>query len=590
MRQDGFNTVILVVPWAGFATSMTDGSLIPERARRLGEIISLAADSGLNVVLRVGYAWDASVAGSGGWLLNLWLREDAYQGWLDYIEGLHNIASAHENVQFAFLSWEDLWAVEGLGKAPLERRLQLAQQTGFQDWLERYSTLDAVSARFGQTFTRFEQIPVPERMTPAFGLFFDFIDHAWIARFFGPAQERFPSMSMEIRIDSDPVWNGAGELAYWHSHELAWDLPGADWTTIYWAPAMGGLNQGETLSPETAANRLEAMLERIRAVTGNRPIFIDQFLVEDFTPGFESNGRIDRDQVGNFLQRAQPVLEQLAHGYALWTWRDYQHNAVPSPDFSDGGSSWGYQATGENAPLQLKSGESLRRDFSIHEFHSPGGPQSAELCVQTVGDGNSEPDLLIHTQYRPEPLLVDASGAGGSCIGLLISDTTSVTLKTLAPLSLKTIGFSGFTQPTGMRFLNGSKKPVATAWQTLNQSLQRPNPAPFVRYGDGWMGKTFNQQFSASGAAPQILSFTTRLPETWPFTPQITVDVDQLTLTRVACSNNQEHTLPLPKTVSQKSGFELAMTVDRTYQVGNDERRLGCLIDDITVQAVSDNP
>ncbi len=36
--------------------------------------------------------------------------------------------------------------------------------------------------------------------------------------------------------------------------------------------------------------------------------------------------------------------------------------------------------------------------------------------------------------------------------------------------------------------------------------------------------------------------------------------------------------------ISLKGKVELFLTVDRTHQVDNDERRLGCLIDDITVQ------
>ena len=85
---------------------------------------------------------------------------------------------------------------------------------------------------------------------------------------------------------------------------------------------MGGENRGETLTPDVAVDRLTLKLKQLRAVTGDRPIFIDQFRVEDYTPGFELNGRIPRERVGEFLAAARqkpcyPEAERLAQEFEL---------------------------------------------------------------------------------------------------------------------------------------------------------------------------------------------------------------------------------------------------------------------------------
>ncbi len=67
---------------------------------------------------------------------------------------------------------------------------------------------------------------------------------------------------------------------------------------------MGGKNEGEQLSPKIAAERLRQSLVRIHENTAARNIFIGQFLAEDFTPGFERNGKIPRAQVAEFLAAA----------------------------------------------------------------------------------------------------------------------------------------------------------------------------------------------------------------------------------------------------------------------------------------------
>ncbi len=394
-------------------------------------------------------------------------------------------------------------------------------------------------------------------------------------------------MSMEIRIDSDPVWNAPGELAYWHSHELAWDLPGAPWTTVYWAPAMGGENRGEILSPETAAQRLDYLMRRLRQVTGERPIFVDQFLVEDFTPGFEMNGRLERDAVDDFLEAARPVLTSLTHGYALWTWRDYAHNAVASPDFFTFRGVWDEAAPdGDDAPgYSFRAGERLQRGFDIHEFHAPGGPESADLCIDAVTDGDPAPDLRVISDGLTELTELDVSGTGSACVAIEVKQLTTVALEALADVELFSVSFSGFTQPTGIRDIDGQPKPVAAAWRSLNDAIQIARPEPFDAFDDGWMGKTLNRALAAPrGDAPVQLGFTTHVPGNWPFQPKLSVQLNGEEIGEVPCRPDGEVRLPVARERLVPGRQQVTLTVDRTFRPDGDARRLGCLVDSLELE------
>lgn len=587
IRADGFNTVVLVVPWPGFVNAPKIGALKESRVAQLEQVLDLAADAGLNVVLRVGYAHDSSVPLSGRWLMRLWYEEPVREGWLEHIADLWQIVKQRPHVRFAFISWEDLWGITRLGNGNAQERVLNADRSGYRAWLQKYSDLETVRERYGVDFRDWNEVPVPDRMEPAYGLFLDFIDHAWIERFFKPAQAVFPTMSMEIRIDSDPVWNGPGDLAYWHSHELAWDLPGAPWTTVYWSPAMGSSNVGNTLTPERAVELLEFQMRRLRAVTGNRPIFIDQFLVEDFTPGFELNDRLARDQVDEFLELATPVLRTLTHGYALWAWRDYEHNAVPSPDFSDPEGNWEWSSGAQtDAPhFLLSKGQSLQRSFGIDEFHAPGGPEVAQLCFSALPDEDAAPDLQVYSNTLTERTLLDVSGDGKDCVEVPLTPRTTVSVEALSDLNLINASFSGFTQPIGIHDVDGTAKPVAQSWRAMNRALPMAEPAPFEPFDDQWMGKTLSSRARISVQdAPLQVSFDTRLPADWPFEPELRIEAQGKLLGFASCRDDTRHEIAVPPGTLEAGSTEFILTVSRTFRPDGDQRRLGCQVSDVSVE------
>ena len=580
LAEDGFNTVVLVVPWTGFAPDARSGRLDAERVQRLRGLIRIAARHGLGVIVRVSYAWDSLAQDSGQRLLALWTEDEVHRAWLDHLASLWLAIGEEPNLLFGFFSWEDLWAVMSLADADEPTRQAAAERTGFRDWLRGQHSLEAVGERFRLSFEDWESVPIPSRHEPAYKLFLEFIDFAWLQRFFLPAQKLFPRLSMEIRIDSDPVRDGDA-LIEWHSHEAAWDLPGADWTTIYWSPAMGGKNRGELLEPDVAAQRLEESLRRILDRTGARPIFIGQFLAEDFTPGYEHNGRVPRERVGEFLDLAAQPLGSLAAGYGLWAWRDYRHDAIANPEFVSGLEGWTLEGGGgvTEEGLYLPVGASLGTDVSVHAYHAPGGPASAQLCVLGSALGSREGRLdiqeqLVGTALGHLPMLPGEPVE--RCLDMAVSAQMRLQFKPDVDVRLRRVSSSGFVQHSGMRGPDAEPKPIAASYRKLNARLDRAVRPEVPAYQDGWIGRSLVLQLERLPAANE-LRFQTHLPAGWPVRPRLSVAVDGERIGEVECVEGGQVAIPLPQHGSRGDAL-LRVDSSATHRPAGDERDLGCVL------------
>jgi hypothetical protein len=573
LRDDGFNTVVLLVPWAGFAPVANSGELDATRVERLKMVMRVARDLDLRVVLRVGFAWDARTTDRSR-VLAVWTDAAVYAAWLDYCERLWQAVRDEPNLEFGFISWEDLWAVTVLTDADLSQRVKMADSIGYRKWLRANHSLESVAKQYEESFPNWNAVPLPARRDPGFELFLDFLDAAWIDRFFVPARERFPWLSMEIRIDSDPIWR-QGQLVRWHSHESSWSLPRADWTTIYWSPAIGGANQGETLSAEQAAERLERRLKEVAAVTGARPIFIDQFLVEEHTPGFEHAGRIAPGEVGRFLTRASGILGKYSAGYALWTWRDYAHDAIGNPEFFNGLNGWTHalDVSLVDGAVRLQSNQWIERSVSVDEFHAPDGP--VELCVEGQALVGPSAVLAVSDEAAKSRLGELTLGAKStrSCLSFPKTGLMRLRLSALSDVTLTRVQAIGFLQDTGMRNITGAPKPVAGDYRSLNRSLLSAPQPSLPLSADGWMGRHFVGLFERAGSASAVLRIRAYLPPDWPKRPQIYVSVDGRPLGTFVCGEKEIVEFSVP---SGQSPAVIRMEASSVHRVDGDARDLSC--------------
>src|SRR3546814_1297441 len=77
---------------------------------------------------------------------------------------------------------------------------------------------------------------------------------------FRPAAQRLQPLSLEARIDRDPltVHDADGTpRTHWIGHESTYAPPGASLSTLYWAPFWGARNEGEQVDAAQALNQIE---------------------------------------------------------------------------------------------------------------------------------------------------------------------------------------------------------------------------------------------------------------------------------------------------------------------------------------------
>lgn len=344
IKDDGFNSIVLVIPWGEFQPKITPIEYNDEVFNRLKNIIEKADRQKLNVILRIGYAWDFDPEvqlPNVERLRALYTDEQVYKAWLAYIEKIREVTLGYENVNFAFLTWEDFWGIveEASHLKTLNQRTKLSEEIKFPAYLKKEYTLKQLSEIYGYEISSWETIPIPEKETEAFKLFYQYIDELLIEKFFNPAKERFPNLSMEVRVDSDPIILKNKQIE-WYSHKETFTLPNSEYTTTYYSPAMGAMNNNNEESASKSLKRQELLFKDVKTSSGGNKVFVDQFLYYDNTPNFISNTKIKSNELNDFIIRSADNLKKHTNGYGVWTYKDYAANTVYNPQFEFGMKGW----------------------------------------------------------------------------------------------------------------------------------------------------------------------------------------------------------------------------------------------------------
>ncbi len=378
IRADGFNTVIVVVPWRGFQVDHYAPKYDPFYIAQLERVMAAAQHARLAVVVRISYAHqilDAQPLSGLTMMQRLLADEDTQSAWLDYCEQVYRVCSRYGCFRQCFLSWEEFW--HSFWRWQLykpEYREKLAEEIGFTDYLSE------------RGIEGIERIPRPEE--PEYGVFHAFMNHR-IREMHALAGSRVPDLGIEIRVDKDRLVND-DESVSWLGNDTFGDLPVTRYT--YWAPFMGAENQGETLSSEQALHLLAHALDEWTDGGENPRHIIDQFNFVDDAPKFRGiHARIDDGQVSDFLLGAAPLLRSRSRGYGIWAYRDYRQNLLYNARFINGLAGW-WVSAGRAAPqreggVRLSGGAVLRQVLParIAGLQTAVGFDSLDLAVRLTG-------------------------------------------------------------------------------------------------------------------------------------------------------------------------------------------------------------
>lgn len=518
IKSNGFNTIILVVPWVGFQPSVDPVRYHEEYFDILEHILVVSKRHDLQVIIRVGYAHEIGVESTPDHharMVDLFSSPAVFAAWKDYLRRIHAIAGRFDHFLFGFITWEDFFLV-GFTQAPAPVRLQFANKIGFTDYIKKY-TLDQLSQWYATDFETHAQIPLPGYHSAAIFLFHEFWDH-YLLELHRESQAVFPNLTMEIRVDCDPNPVRGGYLC----HDKTFDLNGlSDTTLIYFSPAWGAANTGDADSADNAIKRLEYMLGMIRQGTDNH-ILIDQFNFVDNTPGFKRNTRIKADELADFIKKSYSVINKETLGYSLWTMTDLAGNCIGNGNFERGEMGWRIEkgeifhdpGDKENR-VRLSDGGSIAQELNLGGHVNPdaqnsglrftlkfkAGRESGPESRLAVELSDQQGERIFHRDARVSP------GGGMNEIALtrlplFVKGTLRIT-NAGSGIILDQVELYFRVQENGIYDVAGNPRPFRDAVVNLNRALvsSAADCLSYYRkadlyskningvYPDGWVGR-----------------------------------------------------------------------------------------------------
>jgi len=375
IRKDGFNSIIVAVPWREFQPQMDPMVYNDFALDQLDRVMAAAKEAGLWVSLRVGYTWDYYEDGTDvrDRYRHLSGDEMLLAAWDDYVKTIYERANAHGNLYGGFITWEDFWHfvffMTEQGRE--EQSIAFAQRCGFTDYIRENYTLEEIKPLYDEDFADYDQVYMPEKNQPALCLMYEFFD-AWLNGFLIHTQEIFPDLSLEARMDMDLVYDTEGNQ-YWYGHEATYPCGNSTYVSLMYGVPMGHINQGERLDAAEALVTTGQMLDHVLQYTEGKKLYIEQFLYMDNTPGFEHNAQLKEDQLDDYIVACADLFQDRIMGYGVWAYQNYADNLIYNPQFALGEDGWsfegGVEAVEYNGSMQAKLpvGGRLHRDITRGE-------------------------------------------------------------------------------------------------------------------------------------------------------------------------------------------------------------------------------
>ena len=128
------------------------------------------------------------------------------------------------------------------------------------------------------------------------------------------------------------------------------------------------------------------MISRVQAA--GKPVFIDQFLYMETTPGYERLANVS--DVNAYLGAMGHVFNNQTTGYGIWTYRDYANSIIYNPEFGFGEKGWIFsgascQNVNGNGKAYLNAGGSVSQSTTGRGFSD-----SFSTKFQATVDAESE--------------------------------------------------------------------------------------------------------------------------------------------------------------------------------------------------------
>ena len=496
---DGFNTIVLLVPWGEIQPSLGSPAVYNEPAlSRLQSLVASARAHDLQVILRMPYIWSMNPRQEMPnieRMTALFFDDRVRDLFFDAIRTIdRRIVRPNSNVRFVLATWEDFYGVTAIPEKPPEGVRERFSMYARQ----RYSATE-LTALYRRPLDGSQRIPIPNRNEPGWQVFLAYIDENVSALTKRMADALSVPLSFEVRVDPDPVLVD-GRIVDRYAHERTYDVATSDVTTVYYAPYMGQANVGERITANQAMASMRYVLEAVGQQTRNR-LFVDQFNVVFNTPGFDRHARIKDTELVGFLDRAAPYLATETLGYGLWSYKGYYRNLFYNPSFELGLSGWEAEGAVQSTPtgILLSPGAAIRQTVRASLVMTSGQSPQVDICAW----GSSSPGGTVTLSTIGETRVIDLSASQASpanCVALpRRAADYSVTYRAAGnTVRLEGAVFSSHTEVAGLYDVENRQTALRDMIVHFNRAMSdaprsrcpESIPADGVlagKYSDGWL-------------------------------------------------------------------------------------------------------
>jgi tetratricopeptide (TPR) repeat protein len=400
IRNDGFNTIILIVPWANFQPSFNPIKYNEFYLERLSYLINQAAESDLNVILRVGYLWER-------WEDDPDKTEtfDRYQAilydttiqdsWINYNQKILNICKQFKNYQFSFLNWEDFyWPLLkniGLNKNQKDK-VELARKFGFQQYISKKFTPEKLVELYDVKVVSIDEIALPTPEEPLFLEYVSFFDEYILEQIISLTQIAFKNSNYKLhyehRTDGD-YYNDLGQKKRAYQHRR-FKNSAQNNNVIFWHPP---LENKTDISLKGALSKLKVDLSSYYQSTKSLP-FLDQFNFYVNNPAFPKACQIS--ELDTFVLESKDILKEFTIGYGIWGYFDWRNDKVFNGSFELDKTGWKVSSNVQFTQSKLgKHRAKLLKDSSISQELKVKGRKNWLVYLEVLVHEDSQINIAI---------------------------------------------------------------------------------------------------------------------------------------------------------------------------------------------------
>ena len=216
---------------------------------------------------------------------------------------------------------------------------------------------------------------------------------------------------------------------------------------------------------------MDQQLNVVKAYNQGKPIYIDQLLYMDITPGFERNAKLMEEERNAFLTSIPDILRRYTNGYAVWTYRNYANNGVFNSQFALESQGWDssrvkFVERGGSRQALIQNNGTLSQDVggrisSKHLF---------ENHVRFTADSDRPVKVSVTLGTKTKEVVVDGEGQYDLNFGRLEYD--KVRFRAGGDVYVDNISVYNFVQDGQIYDLDGRELPCAEGIRKLNQMLK----------------------------------------------------------------------------------------------------------------------